>query len=264
MRGALKAHVAAASGEPLPNLAAHIHLARQAAQRLGDPRLESHMGHYLMGSTSPDIRVITRRKREEYHFASLDFDRLGTGVAGMFEARPELRVASDHDGPTQAFIAGYITHLTVDETWIMRMFRPYFGDRSIFDDETEGHVMDRVLQLELDRQSWESVDSTLSLLVAATGRVGVGFIPQETLDEWRKWVTNHLGGGFSWERLRFMARRIAAGDETHRAHRLADDFLREMPDSLDGLHNVVSRSDLDVFKSCAVDTLTRTVGEYLA
>lgn len=248
----------------MPNLAAHIHLARQAAQRLGDPRLDSHMGYYLLGSTSPDIRVITRRKREEYHFASLDFDRLGTGVAGMFEARPELRIASDHDGPTQAFISGYITHLIVDETWITRMFRPYFGDHSVFHDETEGHVMDRVLQLELDRQSWESVDSTLTLLASATGRVGVGFIPQETLDEWREWVTGHLRGGFSWERLRFMARRIAAGDEAHRAHRLADDFLREMPGSLDGLHNVVSRSDLDGFKSCAVDTLTQTVGEYLA
>ena len=248
----------------MPNLAAHIHLARQAAKCLGDPRLDSHMGYYLLGSTSPDIRVITRRRREEYHFARLDFDRLGTGVAGMFKAQPQLRVASDHDWPTQAFIAGYITHLTVDETWITRMFRPYFGDRSVFDDETEGHVMDRVLQLELDRQSWETVDSTHTLLASATGRVGVGFIPQETLDEWREWVAGHLRGGFSWERLRFMARRIAAGDETHRANRLADDFLRKMPESLDGLHSVVSRNDLNNFKSCAIDTLTRMVGEYLA
>ena len=182
----------------------------------------------------------------------------------MFEARPELRVASNHDEPTQAFVAGYITHLMVDETWITRMFRPYFGDRSVFDDETEGHVMDRVLQLELDRQSWETVDSTLTLLTSATRRVGVGFIPQETLDEWREWVTGHLKGGFSWERLRFMARRIAAGDETHRAHRLANDFLREMPESLDELHNVVSRSDLESFKCCTVDTLAQTVSEYLA
>ena len=247
----------------MPNLAAHIHLARQAAHRLGDPLLDSHMGYYLLGSTSPDIRVITRRRREEYHFAPLDFDRPGTGVDGMFKARPELRAASDHDGPTRAFVAGYITHLTVDETWITRMFRPYFGDRSVFDDETEGHVMDRALQLELDRQSWAAVDSTLTLLSSATGRVGTGLIPQETLDQWREWVTGHLEGGFSWERLRFMARRISAGDETHRAHKLADEFLSEMPDSLDGLHDVVPRSDLDSFKSCAIDTLTRAVGEYL-
>ena len=221
------------------------------------------MGHYLLGSTSPDIRVITRRTREEYHFAPLDFETIGAGVTGMFGSQPELRPASGHNWPTQAFIAGYITHLTTDETWITQMFRPYFGNRAVFDDDAEGHVMDRALQLELDRQSWGAVDGTLGLLATATDGVSIGFIPTATLDEWRQWVAGHLENGFSWERLRFMARRIAAGDDEHRAHGLADDFLKTMPESLDSLHEVVPRGDLEGFKNQAVDSLTEAVREYL-
>ena len=247
----------------MPNLAAHIDLARQAAHRLADPGLNAHMGYYLLGSTSPDIRVITRRTREEYHFAPLDFEATGAGVAGMLSAQPDLLPASGHDWATQAFVAGYITHLTVDELWISDMFRPYFGNRDVFDDEATGHVMDRALQLELDRQAWESVDGTLGLLAAASDRVSIGFIPWASLDEWRQWVTGHLEKGFSWERLRFMAHRIAQGDEEHHAHGLADEFLRTMPESLDTLHEFVPRRDLQGFKARAVEALTDAVGEYL-
>ena len=247
----------------MPNLAAHIDLAHQAAQRLAYPGLDAHMGYYLLGSTSPDVRVITRRTREEYHFAPLDFETVGAGGTKMFSSQPDLRPASDHDWPTQAFVAGYITHLTADETWITHMFRPYFGNRAVFDDETEGHVMDRALQIELDRQSWGAVDVGLGLLGAATDRVSIGFIPHTTLVEWRQWVAGHLENGFSWERLRFMARRIAAGDDQHRAHELADDFLNTLPESLDALHEVVPRDDLAEFKTRTVDALAKAVGEYL-
>lgn len=247
----------------MPNLATHIDLARQAAHRLADPKLDAHLGHYLLGSTSPDIRVITRRTREEYHFAPLDFEATGAGVAGMFTAQPDLLPASGHDWATQAFVAGYITHLTADELWISGMFRPYFGNRDVFHDEAAGHVMDRALQLEMDRQAWGSVDGTLGLLRAASDAVDIGFIPPASLDEWRQWVAGHLEQGFSWERLRFMARRIAQGDDEHRAHGMADDFLSTMPESLDALHEVVPRSDLQQYRARAVEALTEAVGEYL-
>ena len=247
----------------MPNLAAHIDLARQAARRLADPKLDAHLGYYLLGSTSPDIRVITRRTREEYHFAPLDFDAIGAGVAGMFTSHPDLLPASGRDWPTQAFVAGYITHLTADEVWITDMFRPYFGHQKVFEDEAAGQMMDRALQLELDRQAWHAVDGTLDLLGAAADSVNIGFIPGATLDDWRQWVVGHLQNGFSWERLRFMARRIASGDESHPVHELAEDFIRTMPESLETLHEAVPRGDFESFKTHAVEELAVAVGEYL-
>ena len=58
----------------MPNLATHIDLAQQAAGRLQHPTIEANVGHFLLGSTTPDVRAISRGSREDYHFAPLDFD----------------------------------------------------------------------------------------------------------------------------------------------------------------------------------------------
>lgn len=247
----------------MPNLPAHIDFAYQAAQLLGHPALETHMGYFLLGSTSPDIRIITRGQREESHFAPLDFESVGAGVEGMFEAYPGLLSHSDHDGSTRAFIAGYITHLIADERWIVDMYRPYFGNREVFEDDAIGKVMDRALQLELDRQGWKTVEATLGLLEGATNGVDVGFIPSETLEDWHRWVVAFLTRGFSWDRLGFLARRIAGGDDSHPAHQVAQEFVESMPDSLQRLYQAVPRGNLTGYKEQTIQALAEVVGDYL-
>ena len=74
----------------MPNLPAHIDIAFRAAKRLGHPTIDSNMGSFLFGSTSPDIRVITKKKREEYHFVSLNFEAIGDGITKLFETYPNL------------------------------------------------------------------------------------------------------------------------------------------------------------------------------
>jgi hypothetical protein len=248
----------------VPNLPAHIALAHETAQRLAHPVLEANMGYYLLGSTSPDIRIITRGRREEYHFAPLEFDSIGSGVKGLFDAYPHLRTTLDDDGPDQAFVAGYLTHLIADETWIVDMYRPYFGNSDVYDDETRGKVMDRALQLEMDRQAWDTVDATLGLMADAGGRIDVGFISSETLAKWRPWVVKFLSSGFSWERLKFMAKRIAAGDDGHSAHNLANGFIDEIPRSLKELYRVVPESKLVTYKKQAQEALEAAVADYLS
>ena len=225
--------------------------------------MDDNLGYYLHGSTSPDIRVITRGRREEYHFATLDFHDVGAGVEGMFDSHPLLMSSMDHDEPTQAFVAGYITHLIADETWIVNMYRPFFANPTVFEDRVLGNVMDRALQLELDRQAWSTVDATKSSLESATDGVSIGIISSEKLADWREWVMTHIDSGFSWDRLRFMASRIAAGDETHPAHQVAEEFVNSMPESLERLHQSVSRSDVMNYKERTVEALVRAVGDYL-
>ena len=248
----------------MPNLPAHVGLAYRAAEHVGHPTLDSHMGHFLLGSTSPDVRIITRGQREEHHFAPLTFSDVGAGVKGLFEAHPHLLPGSNTDGPTQAFVAGYVTHLVLDEVWVVDMYRRHFGNPNVFDDGVYGKVMDRALQLELDRLSQERVEAALPLLAEATDGVEVGFISTDTLAAWRRWVIEFVGREFSWERLRFMARRVAAGDEAHPAHRVADEFLRTMPASLERLYRYVGPNDLADFQERSTESLSRAVGEYLS
>ena len=91
------------------------------------------------------------------------------------------------------------------------MFRPYFGNSGVFADEMEGKVLDRALQLDLDRQSQPKVAASLPALAGASGSIDVQFMPAEELAQWRDWVVEFVGRGFSWDRLDFMARRAAAG-----------------------------------------------------
>ena len=248
----------------MPNLPAHMELALRAADKLKHPVIDENIGYFLLGSTSPDIRVITRRTREEYHFTDLNFDEIGTGVATMFKTMPELRNCANYADHTQAFIAGYISHLIADETWIVTMFRRYFGNPKVFEDDALGKVSDRAMQLEMDRHAWDRVDLSQQELRNAHQNIEIGFIPSDTLYEWRDWILSFMERGFTWERLRFMARRIASGEESHPAYRLVDNFVDDVDVGLAQLYEAVPLDDLDSYRNRTVDSLVRQVGDYLS
>ncbi len=143
------------------------------------------------------------------------------------------------------------------------MFRPFFGNSEVFEDDVLGMVMDRALQLELDRQSLPIAVNALPLVKDASNGVAVGFIPDEDLDEWRSWVVTSLERGFSWERLRFMARRIAGGAESHPAYEIIDEFVQDAERSLKRLYESVPEHNLAEFKQRCVDSLTERISGYL-
>ena len=239
-----------------------MEMAYLAAQSIGAPILYENMGSYLLGSTAPDVRVITRKGREPYHFAPLDFDEVGAGVEGLYARHPQL-VETVHP-PTRSFMAGYMTHLILDETWITRMYRPLFGKDGVFETEAEGAVMDRVMQMELDTLALERLDGIKTHLASYSGGVDIPFVDGDTLSEWHEWVTEFISRDFTWERLRFMAMRITRGDESHPAHAIADDFIRGMPDTLDVLHETVPAERLVEFKRDAIEDMAQVVAEHLA
>ena len=248
----------------MPNLPTHIQLAISAADRLRHADLDSNLGYFYLGATSPDIRALTKRARSEYHFVELDFEGIGDGVEAMFAAYPELMEAGERDGPMRAFIAGYISHLMADESYIVKMFRPYFRDPGAFESPTMAKVWDRALQLDFDRSVWDDARRSIARVDADAHNVHIRFLPQEDLLEWQKWVARVLEGGFSWERLRFMARRISAGDETHTAHDYADRFIESVDGSLQILYDHVPKSYVEEFKAEVVDTIVDSLKDYLS
>ncbi len=242
----------------MPNLPAHIGLARDAASRIASPVIDGNMGYFLLGSTAPDMRAITKRSREHYHFAALDFEQVGDGVRALLEYNPHL---AGLDGRKAAFVAGYISHIVLDECWITGVFRPAFGDAGAAPD-ARGLVLDRALQLELDRRT-NGVGEYLGLMCDASTPLDLGFVSDEEVSQWRTWVVEFLERDFSWERLRFMARRIARGDEAHAAHAVADELLSATPESLEAMFEVVSRDELEAFARRSVDTLCEHLEGYL-
>ena len=56
----------------MPNLPTHIYFALSAMDDLHVDFLNAHIEAYMLGSTSPDIRALTKKNRSIYHFVDLD------------------------------------------------------------------------------------------------------------------------------------------------------------------------------------------------
>ena len=133
------------------------------------------------------------------------------------------------------------------------MFRPCFGNSGVFADEMEGKVLDRALQLDLDRQAQPKVAASLPALAGASGSIDVQFMPAEELAQWRDWVVEFVGRGFSWDRLNFMARRAAAGGDPQPFLKIADAFLDGLPGSIEELYRLIGPGRVARFKAGAIE-----------
>jgi len=172
----------------MPLLGLHVTVARELARELRLPAIDADRGAYYLGATAPDIRAITRLDRERTHFFTLNEFGAQNGVHRMFEEEPGLRDASALDVATAAFMAGYISHLEMDEAYIGEIYRPFFGTGSKFGDDLMANVMDRLLLYHLDKQEREdapALDEIASALAETSADIAVAFVGSDALREWR-------------------------------------------------------------------------------
>ena len=249
----------------MPNLPTHLALAREAASRLSHPAVDGAMGAFLLGSTSPDIRIMTKWARDDTHFAPLDFQEVGDGVRGMLRKHPGLSGSNGGvSDATRAFLAGYITHLAADEVWILEIYRTYFDGLREHRERVVGNIWDRALQLDMDmaaRQAMGDMEELRNALEGAEEGIAVEFIDCETLSRWRQWVSDFTTWEYGWDRLRGAARRMYR-DSTE-ASDLVEEFLRCVPKGLERVHELVPREKIAEYRRKAVDESTRLVREYL-
>ena len=171
----------------MPSLGSHMVRARVVAERLRLPEIEADRGAFYLGSTAPDIRVITRMDRNVTHFFELDDLGDQDSVAKMFAEHPVLATPNGLDVATTAFIAGYLTHLVLDESFISEVYRPHFGALSGQPEDPRANVLDRALQYELDRRDREDRDAMeqiRSAIASTRPPGGIPFIADEHLVEW--------------------------------------------------------------------------------
>ncbi len=250
----------------MPPLGMHMTLARELARQLGRSPIESDPGAYYLGATTPDIRVITRWERERTHFFDLDRFDEQSGVAGIFAAYPALAAPSRLNGSTTAFLCGYISHLEMDEAWIVEIYRPCFGRGSPLKGDVLANLLDRVLQYELDRREREDPNVVQEIrrdLLATTCDIAVGFVDQETLLRWREVSADVLCHPPGWERFGKIASRHLRAYGVESEADLAR-FLRNVPDLLEQSIREVTPERLAAFQERARRRSAEAVQEYLS
>ena len=236
-------------------------IAREIQLRLCDAELEEYMGSYLLGSTAPDIRVITMQPREETHFYDFDGPNGGSGIPKLLKSYPHLLQLR---GRGRAFLAGYITHLAVDELWIDHVYRPYFGRESSLHNAPEADIMDRVLQFHMDRAEradHERFQQFYECIFQADPGEEVRFIDVPTLDKWREVVGSIINQDPSWEAFRsFAIRRLLGGGQPD--EKKVRSLFESLPDVLERALQHVTAERVAAFREDAIQHAATAVRTY--
>ncbi len=250
----------------MPGLRLHMTIARDLAGELTSPIIDGERGAYYLGATTPDIRVLTRWDRARTHFFSLDDFGEQSGLHRLFEQEERLRDASALDAPTAAFMAGYISHLVMDEEYITQIYRPLFGERSALRDDAIAGVMDKMLQWDVERADWEDVSRVeeIRLALAETAvAVNIEFIARDTLLQWRDVSLDVIAQPLSIERLvHFLRRRMPDFDLADEAE--AARFAEKVPALLQRTWEHVGTERVNEYLGSAKSRARSSIEEYLS
>ncbi len=250
----------------MPPLAIHTAIAKQMADSLRAPELDQQRGNVYLGSTAPDVRVLTRWDRQRTHY--FDIHNFGdqSSVRAFFDDNPSLCDANAVTAQSRAFLAGYISHLIVDEMWINAVYRPFFGERSELGGTIRANVIDRALQFSLDADRRADSELMMHVLNEVAGcdlELDIGFIDRDTLGRWHGVITDYVQSQPDWDRFRERARKHlqTTGDVTEAGF---VEIAESLPDLVDEALRTLSRDRIDeVLRECT-DASVRVVKDYLA
>lgn len=248
----------------MPSMGSHLYRARLVAERLALPEIEADRGAYFLGTTAPDIRVITRNEREVTHFFSLTDMEQQDSVARMFREHPGLATPAGLDAATTAFIAGYITHLVLDEAFITEIYRPHFGALSGLDGDPRANVLDRALQYEMDRRDREHtgvMEAIRADLAGSRPVSGIPFIEDAHLVEWVTVTEDIAAQAPDYSRFRRMMNRHLRGAGYDEA--TIDEAAERPLDLVNEAFEVVAEERIERFWRDADERMTERVRGYL-
>ena len=248
----------------MPSITTHIYIATKIRARLQGTNIQAHTGNLILGATYPDIRSMIKVPREQTHFSSLDVSNVGTGTEKMFASYPKLHELDDKN---VSFICGYISHLVTDELWIIEMYRPHFGTHASIQDGIRNNLWDRAIQLDIDqtcRNALGKLDLIENMVNKSGQDIGINFIDDKNLIQWKEWVCKFIQKGPGWDRLRFHTSRMYENTEYfEQAMNLTNHFIESLPDSLNGPYSTVTPKKVSSFVEDAVEKSLQFATRYL-
>ena len=248
----------------MPSLGSHLASARLVAGRLANRTVDAERGSFYLGSTAPDIRVITRLDRAHYHFFDLDDMEHQDAVEQLFMEHPGLREAVKLDEATRAFMAGYLTHLVMDQDYVERVYRAHFA-ADVWGDDPRGNVLDRVLQFEMDRrerEGREAMSEISEVLAHTSARADLGFIERQTLDRWLEVVRDIASQPPDWSRFpRMMTRHLQRAGYSDEE---IEQFCRDVPEILIETLDHVTEARVQEFLELTMDRALQRLRDYLS
>ena len=224
----------------MPTPFTHLQIAQQL---LGDERLPAAVrvvlgqeeAAYLLGSVAADGRVDSGNQRQDTHFYRYDQPSAERAWRAMMRAHPQLLQPKNR--AHRVFIAAYVAHLAVDDTWTTLMLRPHFAEKEWLAGETRRGRF-RILHYLLswmDERDWGRLDGewTQQLRQAAPAD-WLPFFPDAALEQWRERIAQQLPPDGQSETLQVFGARIGVEAAAMRAflndgQKMAERLWRNIP-----------------------------------
>ena len=230
----------------MPNPTSHMYLVHD----LLNDESEQYKSYLLLGSVSPDIRVITKIPRIEYHYFDLINGEKGDGVKN-FIANNKYVTLQSNNNETRYFIKGYVSHLIADENWTINVFRKIFMNKDLFPDFHQALFLDRALQIYLDTMLYSdsvNIYSYLNKIILDKINLPIN-INLKDLERWINFIVD-LNDNFKnnpWNRLEFMAIRLS---KTYKSQDILDfhnDFIQNVDKNINELIQRIPQNTLDFY-----------------
>ena len=250
----------------MPHLAFHMSVARDLANVMRNAVINADRGSFYMGSTGPDMRILSRADRMSSHFFDLDCLEEQDARESFFATHGDLRDSAALDATTASFVAGYLTHLVIDEIWITDIYRPFFGPDSSLGGDARANVLDRVLQYDIDLQRRTNrpvMDEVRREILRTSLDVHADFIDRDILARWRDIVVDMVSRPADWGRFaktasRFLAVAGVSGEDE------IEQFIKTLPALLEETKAHVGEEQLASFLVKANALTLKALEEYLS
>ena len=249
----------------MPPITLHMVLAREIALSLRSDALDPASGPYLLGATTPDIRVITRQDRFSTHYFDLDGPDHQDSVAGFLSQHGRFLEPEQLNDETRAWVAGYISHLVMDEQYITGIYRKFFARHDELGGVMRANVMDRLLQFELDREYGNDAELKRHLCEALSCTVegiDAGFVDGDTLERWRQVSCDVAAREMDWDRMRSMISNHLRFGGLEEGETLTS-FLDSLPELLNETIAHITSAEVDAFVQRSTAAARAAVGRYL-
>lgn len=249
----------------MPPIMLHMVLARRVATGLDQPEVTTAPGPYLLGATSPDIRVLTRQDRYSTHYFDLGGPDHQDSVAAFFADHATLTEPGRLNADTRAWVCGYISHLVMDEQYITRVYRRFFARHDALGGMIRANVMDRLLQFSLDREYGGDPalkQQICDALSSTVENIDAGFIESETLDRWRKVSFEVAARTMDWERIRGMIANHLRYSGLEEGETLTS-FLDSLPELLDETMVLITSAEVEGFVERSLAASAVAIARYL-
>lgn len=189
-----------------------------ASQRLvNDPQfphaefVQAHWGEFLLGCISPDAHHRGNLTREDTHFFAYRPKVEPHAVMAMLATHPNLENGAVRNEAQRAFVAGYLSHLEMDEVWCEDMLFPEFIHGTWSSRETS-HFMLHVLLGWMDARDYLRLGlAHQSALAGAAPEHWLAFFPDEALIAWRDVVASQIHPVGTSQTVEILGKRIPQG-----------------------------------------------------